>query len=48
MKNFYRMGYDAFWAGDSCPEDATPEQAAEWKRGWDYAVHRAMLEEFRT
>ena len=48
MKNFFRMGYEAFWKGERCPEDATPEQAEHWKQGRDHAVHEAMLHEYRT
>jgi len=46
MIEFFKMGYDAFWKGDRCPEDASPEQAIEWKRGWDEAVHCVMKKEY--
>lgn len=47
MRNFFAEGFQAFWKGERCPPEATPEQAAEWKRGHDLAKHECMMEEFR-
>lgn len=44
--DYFQEGFSAWHMGLQQPNVLTADQAAEWKRGWDEAVHRAMKAEF--